>query len=60
MEKNTEEQDYIEEQIWSAPVHDPAMEHAKATINAEKDIDASKVPVFEEEEFDFTIAPPND
>ena len=60
MEKNTEEREYIEEQIWSAPVQDPAMEHAKATINAEKDIDAAKAPIMEEEEFDFTIAPPND
>lgn len=60
MEKNQEEREYIEEQIWSAPVHDPAMEHAKATINAEKDIDASKAPILEEENFEFTINAPND
>jgi len=60
MENNKEEQEFIQEQIWSAPIHDPAMEHAKATINAENDIDASKAPILEEEEFDFIIAPPND
>lgn len=59
-EKNVKEQEYVEEQIWSAPVHDPAMEHAKAAVNASRDIDASKAEVIEEEEFDFTIAPPNE
>jgi hypothetical protein len=60
MDKHTEEQEYVEEQIWSAPVHDLTMEHAKATINAEKDIDASKAPILEEESFEFTINAPND
>jgi hypothetical protein len=60
MEKNQEEQGYIEEQIWSAPVPDPAMEHAKAAVNATTDIDAAKAPVLEEEQFDFTLEPPND
>jgi hypothetical protein len=60
MENNDNTQDFIQAQFAGVSAVGPAMEHAKATINAEKDIDASKVPVFEEEEFDFTIAPPND
>jgi len=60
MEKNTEEQGFIEESIWGADVKDPAMEYAKAVVNSEFDIDASKAPILEEETFDFSIAPPND
>lgn len=60
MENNDNTQDFIQAQFAGVSVADPAMEHAKATINAEKDIDAAKAPIMEEEEFDFTIAPPND
>ena len=60
MENNDNTQDFIQAQFAGVSAIDPAMEHAKATINAEKDIDAAKAPIMEEEEFDFTIAPPND
>jgi len=59
-EKNVEEQGYVEEQIWSAPVHDPVMEHAKAAVNASRDIDASKAEVIEEEDWGIEIELPND
>ena len=60
MDKNEEEQEFVEESIWGADIKDPAMEYAKAVVNSEYDIDASKAPVLEEETFDFSIAPPND
>jgi hypothetical protein len=37
-----------------------AMEHAKAAVNASKDIDASKAPVLEEEDFGITINLPDE
>jgi hypothetical protein len=40
--------------------HDIIMEHAKAAVNASRDIDASKVPVLEEEEFDISINLPDE
>jgi hypothetical protein len=40
--------------------HDIIMEHAKAAVNASKDIDASKAPVLEEEEFDISINLPDE
>lgn len=40
--------------------HDIIMEHAKAAVNASRDIDASKAPVLEEEDFDITIDLPNE
>ena len=51
MEKHAEETAFITKEL------DSAMEHAKAAINAENDIDASKAPIIEEEQFDFTITP---
>lgn len=60
MDKNEEEHKFIEEQIWGTDAKDPAMEYAKAVVNSEYDIDASKAPVLEEETFDFSIAPPNE
>lgn len=39
---------------------DMAMEHAKAAVNASKDIDASKAPVLEEEDFDITLTLPDE
>jgi len=39
---------------------DMAMEHAKAAVNASKDIDASKAPVIIEEDFDITINLPDE
>lgn len=54
MKKHAEETAFITKEL------DPVMEHAKAAVNASRDIDASKAEVIEEEEFDFTIAPPND
>ena len=37
-----------------------AMEHAKAAVNASKDIDASKAPVLEEEDFGITLTLPDE
>jgi hypothetical protein len=54
MEKHAEETAFITKEL------DSAMEHAKAAVNAERDIDASKAPVIEEEQFDFTINPVNE
>jgi hypothetical protein len=48
---------YADETTFAPKELDPAMEHAKAAINAENDIDASKAPIIEEEQFDFTISP---
>jgi hypothetical protein len=39
---------------------DMAMEHAKAAVNASKDIDASKAPVLEEEDFGITLTLPDE
>jgi hypothetical protein len=39
---------------------DMAMEHAKAAVNATRDIDASKAPVIIEEDFDITINLPDE
>jgi len=36
------------------------MEHAKAAVNATRDIDASKAPVIIEEDFDITINLPDE
>lgn len=60
MDKNEEEQEFVEEQIWGTDIKNPAMEYAKAVVNSLNDIDASKAPVLEEETFDFSIAPPNE
>lgn len=53
-------EEYADETTFATKELDPVMEHAKAAVNASRDIDASKAEVIEEEEFDFTIAPPND
>ena len=39
---------------------DMAMEHAKAAVNASRDIDASKAPVLEEEDFGITLTLPDE
>ena len=54
MEKHEEETQFITKQL------DMAMEHAKAAINASKDIDASKAPIVIEEDFDITINLPDE
>lgn len=51
MERHSEETAFITKELNSA------MEHAKAAVNAINDIDASKAPIIEEEQFDFTISP---
>lgn len=51
---------YADKKTFDTKELDPVMEHAKAAVNASRDIDASKAEVIEEEEFDFTIAPPNE
>jgi hypothetical protein len=51
MERHSEETAFITKEL------DSAMEHAKAAVNAINDIDASKAPIIEEEQFDFTISP---
>ncbi len=55
IEKDTE---FITQQL--DKTHDIIMEHAKAAVNASKDIDASKVAVMEEEDFDISIDMPNE
>ena len=55
IEKDTE---FITQQL--DKTHDIIMEHAKAAVNASKDIDASKVAVMEEEEFDISINLPDE
>jgi hypothetical protein len=55
IEKDTE---FITQELDKA--HDIIMEHAKAAVNASKDIDASKAPVLEEEEFDISINLPDE
>jgi len=53
-------EEYADETTFATKELDHAMEYAKAVVNSEYDIDASKAPVLEEETFDFSIAPPND
>jgi hypothetical protein len=55
IEKDTE---FITQEL--DKTHDIIMEHAKAAVNASKDIDASKAPVLEEEEFDISINLPDE
>jgi hypothetical protein len=54
MEKNIEEQEFVEEQIWTAPVAEPT------TAPTEYRHDAAKAPIIEEEDWEISIAPPND
>jgi hypothetical protein len=54
MEKHKEDTEFITQQL------DMAMEHAKAAVNASRDIDASKAPVLEEEDFGITINLPDE
>jgi hypothetical protein len=53
-DKNTEEHEFIEKQIWTAPVAEPT------TAPAEYKHDAAKAPVIEEEDFGITINIPNE
>ena len=52
--KHQEQEKFITEEL------DMAMEHAKAAVNASKDIDASKAPVLEEEDFGITLTLPDE
>lgn len=54
IERHREETRVVNQQM------DMAMEHAKAAVNASRDIDASKAPVLEEEEFDISINLPDE
>lgn len=54
MEKHNEETQQITQEL------DMAMEHAKAAVNASRDIDASKAPVLEEEDFGITLTLPDE
>lgn len=54
MEKHEEGTQFVTKEL------DMAMEHAKAAVNASKDIDASKAPVIIEEDFDITINLPDE
>jgi hypothetical protein len=54
LNKHKEETKFITKELNSV------MEHAKAAVNASKDIDASKAPIIEEEDFDITIDLPNE
>ena len=54
IEQHREETQVLTQQL------DMAMEHAKAAVNASKDIDASKAPVLEEEDFGITINLPDE
>ena len=58
MEKHVEDTKVITEELNKA--HDIIMEHAKAAVNAGKDIDASRVAVMEEEDFDISIDMPDE
>ena len=58
IEKHVEDTKVITEQLDKA--HNIIMEHAKAAVNASKDIDASRVPIMEEEDFDISIDMPNE
>ena len=52
--KHQEEEKFITQEL------DMAMEHAKAAVNASRDIDASKAPVLEEEDFGITLTLPDE
>jgi hypothetical protein len=52
--KHQEETEFITQEL------DMAMEHAKAAVNASRDIDASKAPVLEEEDFGITLTLPDE
>lgn len=54
IDKHEEETKFVTKQL------DMAMEHAKAAVNASRDIDASKAPVIIEEDFDITINLPDE
>ncbi len=54
IEQHREDTEVITQQL------NMAMEHAKAAVNASKDIDASKAPVLEEEDFGITINLPDE
>lgn len=54
IENHAQEQEFIEEQIWTAPVAEPI------TTPTEYKYDAAKAPVLEEEDFGISIAPPNE
>ena len=58
MERHQEETEFINQELNKS--HDIIMEHAKAAVNASKDIDASKAPVLEEEDFGITINLPDE
>lgn len=52
--KQQEQEKFITQEL------DMAMEHAKAAVNASRDIDASKAPVIEEEDFGITLTLPDE
>ena len=54
IKKHKEESKFITQEL------DMAMEHAKAAVNASRDIDASKAPVLEEEDFGITLTIPDE
>jgi hypothetical protein len=54
IEKNQEEQEFIEEAIWTVPIPEPT------TAPTEYKHDAAKAPVLEEEDWDISITPPNE
>jgi hypothetical protein len=54
IEKHEEETQVLTKEL------DMVMEHAKAAVNATRDIDASKAPVIIEEDFDITINLPDE
>lgn len=58
MEKHKEDTEFINQELNKS--HDMIMEHAKAAVNASRDIDASKAPVLEEEDFGITINLPDE
>jgi hypothetical protein len=51
---------YADETTFATKELDTAMEHAKAAVNASRDIDASKAKVIEEEDWGIEIELPND
>lgn len=53
LDQHQEETSFVEEQLWT-PAPEPI------TIPTEYKHDAAKAPVLEEEDFDISIAPPND
>jgi hypothetical protein len=58
IEQHREDTEVITQEL--NKTHDIIMEHAKAAVNASKDIDASKAPVLEEEDFGITINLPDE